>query len=143
MVQFASYARRVLHKTRLIFSRMNGPNIIETQHRIIKTQHNIIETQHCRIETQHNVIETQHSIIQTQHNATSTHNSVFAKHNAKLPKHNTIFAKHNSKCSRLRNAGCYYTNNLVPRVLSLLGKTGWRSKHQSRLPPLRQMLYVD
>ena len=26
MVQFASYVRRVLHKTRLIFSRINGPN---------------------------------------------------------------------------------------------------------------------
>ena len=25
MVQFASYVRRVLHKTRLIFSRINGP----------------------------------------------------------------------------------------------------------------------
>ena len=27
MVQFASYLRRVLAKTRLIFSRINGPNI--------------------------------------------------------------------------------------------------------------------
>ena len=25
----------------------------------------------------------------------------------------------------------------------LLGKSGWRSEHQSRLPPLLQMLYVD
>ena len=30
MVQFASYVRRVLHKTRLIFSRINGP-IVRTQ----------------------------------------------------------------------------------------------------------------
>ena len=28
MVQFASYVRRVLHKTRLIFSRINGPNVM-------------------------------------------------------------------------------------------------------------------
>ena len=28
MVQFASYVRRVLHKTRLIFSRINGPIIV-------------------------------------------------------------------------------------------------------------------
>ena len=28
MVQFASYVRRVLHKTRLIFSRINGPIVI-------------------------------------------------------------------------------------------------------------------
>ena len=27
MVQFASYVRRVLHKTRLIFSRINGQNL--------------------------------------------------------------------------------------------------------------------
>ena len=27
MVQFASYLRRVLSKTRLIFSRINGPNV--------------------------------------------------------------------------------------------------------------------
>ena len=25
----------------------------------------------------------------------------------------------------------------------LLGKSGWRSRHQSRLSPLLQMLYVD
>ena len=30
MVQFASYVRRVLHKTRLIFSRINGPIVAET-----------------------------------------------------------------------------------------------------------------
>ena len=27
MVQFVSYVRRVLHKMRLIFSRINGPNL--------------------------------------------------------------------------------------------------------------------
>ena len=31
MVQFASYLRRVLHKTRLIFPRINGPIISSVQ----------------------------------------------------------------------------------------------------------------
>ena len=35
MVQFASYVRRVLHKTRLIFSRINGPNVRYASRRLI------------------------------------------------------------------------------------------------------------
>ena len=31
MVQFASYLRRVLCKTRLIFPRINGPNVLSDQ----------------------------------------------------------------------------------------------------------------
>ena len=33
MVQFASYVRRVLHKTRFIFSRMNVPIVVEGKKR--------------------------------------------------------------------------------------------------------------
>ena len=38
MVQFASYLRRVLSKTRLIFPRINGPNVLSSR---IETQKNL------------------------------------------------------------------------------------------------------
>ena len=37
MVQFASYLRRVLGKTRLIFPRINDPNVPELQSSIVCT----------------------------------------------------------------------------------------------------------
>ena len=49
MVQFASYVRRVLHKTRLIFSRINGP--INSVEQFIEDQ----ENENTRKKTQQNV----------------------------------------------------------------------------------------
>ena len=37
----------------------------------------------------------------------------------------------------------WVTMGKLPCALKFLGKSGWCSKHQSRLQPLRQMLYVD
>ena len=83
-------------------------------------KHNTVLLKHNKavVETQHSIIQAQHNIIETQHNVTSKHNSVFAKNNANLPKHNTIFAKHNSRCSLLRNAGCYYTKHCYTKHYS-------------------------
>ena len=43
MVQFVSYVRRVLHKTRLIFSRINGPNdAVHLKRKIMVAAHETI-----------------------------------------------------------------------------------------------------
>ena len=44
MVQFASYVRRVLHKTRLIFSRINDPIVFQRDGNAEHVQKKLIES---------------------------------------------------------------------------------------------------